>query len=774
LMKKLNQGLLIFGLLAVPALARADAPVKAGGIENLMGQSFMDLLNMPVVSSTLKPTTQKISPGNPYVITSEQMDKLGAISIADALDKMVPGVNISFFPNFNELVGVRGLVTDSNLKTLYMSDSLDIGDHNATGFSGANIGSPLIGDLDRIEVNLGPGALQLGSGAINGYINRISATGASKPGFRAKAEYGSGNARLTELSYGKVQGDEFNWFLYGGYYRNDGVATHKNLSQQDMIAHQGTSFNFSQAPNPPVAPSDIYYGNVKFGKTDDNFRLSARLIYGDQKRQDPLTFDVKAFYYDFNSSTSLFEHPLVYPSSNQWADELKAIMGDNANNGWSYTPFLFYRDQALSISPEMRINFNPSNFVDLAPYYQKIVQYEYPSDWLRTQLNAYGLDGSALKSFSFGYQSRYGLKGVYNNTSFESNDISLGGEWRHTDFRSNHNWNGKDNMMWPYESIDQTWDQYSVFAEDLITLGKWSILPGIRYDWLHAGPISAPDFYSPGTVNEIGAYNNYYLTPRLAGAYQITENDTIKASYSEGFRFVDAAVWGWFYEFPYAGQPDKLLPEVSKNFEVTYEKYVPRYKTDFNVTSYYDIIRHARAWFDVVNNYANASRDIHGIGQEYMFKYLPSEKFEAFFAYGWSRPINSFNISISVANKKDTWAKYPQHMFKTGADYTIGKFTFGILMKLTSGAYVHDITTDTSGDTTTADPAAQALYGVWTLDGDINIKYAITRNANLKLTVKDLIMSNFNQYYNYWQGQYPAMGLRAENPRVYLSVEYKF
>jgi outer membrane receptor protein involved in Fe transport len=148
-----------------------------------------------------------------------------------------------------------------------------------------------------------------------------------------------------------------------------------------------------------------------------------------------------------------------------------------------------------------------------------------------------------------------------------------------------------------------------------------------------------------------------------------------------------------------------------------------------------------------------------------MIKYLPSNKMEMFLAYWWSRPLDSFEADVNVANNNNTWTKYPEHMFKAGGSYTIGKFTFGTLMKLTNGTYMHDEVTD---------PTAEALYSGWTLEGDVNVKYALTKHAEIKLTVKDLIMSNFNQYYNYWQGQFPAMGLRAQDPRVYISLSYRF
>jgi len=134
--KKIIFILCIICLLFTPKVVLADRNEDNQNklaLEKLWNQDIKDILNPPVVSSTFGTTTQKLSPGNPYVITYDEMNKMGAISVADAIDRMVPGMNIFMNPNYNESISVRGFVTDTMSITSYMDNGLDIADHNSTG-----------------------------------------------------------------------------------------------------------------------------------------------------------------------------------------------------------------------------------------------------------------------------------------------------------------------------------------------------------------------------------------------------------------------------------------------------------------------------------------------------------------------------------------------------------------------------------------------------------------------------------------------------------------
>ena len=68
-------------------------------------------------------------------------------------------------------------------------------------------------------------------------------------------------------------------------------------------------------------------------------------------------------------------------------------------------------------------------------------------------------------------------------------------------------------------------------------MGKLNLIPGLRYDILQAGSITTD------SDDEVEGYKSYHLSPKIAGIYQITDNDTLKVSYARGFNNIDAAVW---------------------------------------------------------------------------------------------------------------------------------------------------------------------------------------------------------------------------------------
>ena len=184
--KKFTAFFLIFFLIILVVEQKAfgdESPDEAYGY--LLDLSLEELVNVSLTSSGLFAMDWDKSPGIYYVADKEKLDTYGIRSIGEYLDRMIPGVSTATHGNQGTLVGVRGILTDTNSKTLLLRDNLNLNTRNLTGINGSKLSSPLLGDIDRVEVALGPSAMRHGSGAINGSINIISSTGESKEGLGA-------------------------------------------------------------------------------------------------------------------------------------------------------------------------------------------------------------------------------------------------------------------------------------------------------------------------------------------------------------------------------------------------------------------------------------------------------------------------------------------------------------------------------------------------------------------------------------------------------------
>ena len=186
--------------------------------DNLFDMSLEQLMEVEIaVASFFKVSTAK-APG--YVL-AYNMDDIGIGSvrtIADLLELHAPGNSVGGHQRQGRLHGVRGIMIDNNAKTLYMRDGQQINYRMHFGYM-IGLLSPMLGDIQRVEIINGPGAILHGSGAINGLINEIPKTGQSHPGFFTRYEYGvREKSHLSEVGYGLQYGEKRDVYIYGGRY----------------------------------------------------------------------------------------------------------------------------------------------------------------------------------------------------------------------------------------------------------------------------------------------------------------------------------------------------------------------------------------------------------------------------------------------------------------------------------------------------------------------------------------------------------------------------
>ncbi|MGH7802732.1 MAG: TonB-dependent receptor plug domain-containing protein, partial [Candidatus Binatia bacterium] len=136
-------------LVALPAHAHAVDATQ------LAEMSLEDLLAVEVTSVSRKAEKSSEVAAALYVVTSEDIRRSGARTIADAL-RMVPGVHVGQIDASQWAIGLRGFSGQLNNKLQVLIDGRSV---YTPLFSGVfwDVQDTLIEDVDRIEVIRGPG-----------------------------------------------------------------------------------------------------------------------------------------------------------------------------------------------------------------------------------------------------------------------------------------------------------------------------------------------------------------------------------------------------------------------------------------------------------------------------------------------------------------------------------------------------------------------------------------------------------------------------------------
>ncbi|MET1069491.1 MAG: TonB-dependent receptor [Pseudomonas prosekii] len=123
---------------------------------------------------------------------------------------------------------------------------------------------------------------------------------------------------------------------------------------------------------------------------------------------------------------------------------------------------------------------------------------------------------------------------------------------------------------------DPTINSYSLFAQDQISWGNWTFLPGARYDYTQLKPHITDEFLATADQSGNGVVSDktktwHRLSPKFGTTYNFNDHYTWYGQYAEGFRTPTAkALYGRFENlsggYQVAPNPD-LEPEKSKSYE---------------------------------------------------------------------------------------------------------------------------------------------------------------------------------------------------------------
>lgn len=706
------------------------------------------LVDVPIQSSGLFSMSSDQAPGLNYVVTKDHLDIFGVRSLAEYLNRMAPAFATVIHGTQGTTVGARGILIDNSSKTLLLRDNLNMNNRNFVGINGSELSSPLLGDIDRLEVSTGPGVLQHGSGAINGFLNMVSSTGESKEGVRMHTSYGSGDSRLVEASYGQIISDKANLFLYGGFDKSNGVSPYYPLPAEKWASLNGVN----------GTPSETFLDNVRVGKTDDDYKFSFRGQYG--KQDDLFQLDLKALLSHTSNVDPVLGEYLSNPAS--WAEEVR--LAADARGG-RYSPFYEQHADNFLFSPELKFQLNEQNAVKIIPFYQTIKTTSVFSDFLLDEVERLNItlqpkpnlaipgdcpNLNCTDNYSYGDEVHLGTSLIHTYNGIKDQTIAWGAEAK--SFELGNFWH---------------WTTVGLFAEDQLEFGDFTVLPGIRYDKTYFadtiatvrpftdGPYAAPDDADA-------------LTKRLAVSYKINPQQTAKLSYQEGFRFADAQPQQWTEHINRVLSTNvKIAPEWSESYEANYSvRELLEKKLDITVALFYNQYKDTHGWIQDLFTFGNSPREIASVGGDLILEYRPTVSWQTGLSYSYARPVDSYETSIKLANQDNTWTRYPNHMLKFHVGHEVIKNLFiGGMGVVESPRYEKAAVTD---------PEVAELFDTWSLVMDANAWYQVDKNLKIAFAAKELLRINYNQYPAYFAGARPLDSPRPNDPQYYLSLDYAF
>lgn len=351
--------------------------VKGNSTINVKLEESNINLNEVVITGTKSEKSLKNVPVITQVISGLKMRELGITNVADALQIMVPGLDVSQF-------GTRVSITMQGMDAKYVLFLID-GERIAGEVNGDIDYSMLnLENIDRIEVIKGASSSLYGSNAIGGVINIIT-------------------KRITEPFEGKLSGrySAYNELISGG-----GISLKKG-----MIGSR-TGFNYSRTDGYDLTPESQYeWTQSPYSSLSLNQKFE--ITPGSRFMLTPY-----AGFYQFQRG-----NVTARPAHDLYQDFKAGLRGKYYTEKHSFD-FSYYRDR-----------YNTYNVLELLDNSKDIVSYDIIQT-LRTQGNFHISDrNNLIAGLEYNYESLYsirnegGLKGAGEAVMYLQEDLQIWDRW---------------------------------------------------------------------------------------------------------------------------------------------------------------------------------------------------------------------------------------------------------------------------------------------------------------------------------------------------------
>ncbi len=230
---------------------------------DLLNLSVEDLLNVEVISVAKKAKSLNDSPAAIYVINQDDIKRIGASSIPEAL-RIAPGINVARIDANKWAVSARGFNGRFANKLLVLIDGRNTYTRAFSGVYWENQ-DLMMEDIERIEVIRGPGATLWGANAVNGVINIITKHSADTQGKLLAAGGGTEEQGFGAFRYGDTISPDTTARAYIKGFIRDNSSEHSGEKAKDDWKKVQAGFRIdsqASAKDNLIIQGDIFHSTI--------------------------------------------------------------------------------------------------------------------------------------------------------------------------------------------------------------------------------------------------------------------------------------------------------------------------------------------------------------------------------------------------------------------------------------------------------------------------------------------------------------------------------
>lgn len=259
---------LCFGSWLVPVSAAHGLPARAADLREL---TLEELGLLEVTSVSREPAPVRDAAAAIYVLTRQEILRSGATSLQEAL-RLAPNLLVTQLDASTYSLSARGFggnpgVQNFANKLLVLIDGRSV---YSPLFSGVYLDAQdvMLEDIERIEINSGPGATLWGANAMNGVVNIVTRPSIATQGEIATLGLGNREQR-GNLRHGGRLGQEATYRVYAQAFSRDETeaADGRGAGDEWYRGQGGFRLDWDRARDDLTLQGDLYRGKVAQGGT---------------------------------------------------------------------------------------------------------------------------------------------------------------------------------------------------------------------------------------------------------------------------------------------------------------------------------------------------------------------------------------------------------------------------------------------------------------------------------------------------------------------------